>query len=511
MITKNIYLLNPYTEVIKVNVIEDSIFKLDINKSIIYTRQQLFDKIIAIPFLNEFEDDLSRIMRWAVLHQNNVGNLNMAKINTANLLQFYNSYSDNICSGIACVIWNIYYHFYANPDLIVEGGYEGIGGHTWNNFVNGSIDNINKTPNYKGRYLGATFEDIKADTTIYTEPLRIGTGVHYGADAVLAYIVNSELTDYSLLSKLSTIDNTKMQVPGGCSFILPVKSVNVPIRENGGEIPAYANLILSLPANKTGIIEMPFNLLSVVGTGSVKVNGLTYSLPTDESALKTVLQGTLNYSTERWYHSFEVLTNTGGLSAEFLVNHSTVKLYRKNLIEYEMASGSITFERAKAANPVPTHPLSVDINGSGYWTLDYNTFFEKRMSFKHPLQGNASSYTCVDFLPNSQQKFSPRKLFVKYAEYNTAQYIKGDTPSFDLCFSSKLTPSSNTFSDSLELSFVIFDASNCYYTLDGTTPDATKTLYTAPFTISATTTVKWINIKTDYTNSHVNSRTITKL
>ena len=48
-----------------------------------------------------------------------------------------------------------------------------------------------------------------------------------------------------------------------------------------------------------------------------------------------------------------------------------------------------------------------------------------------------------------------------------------------------------------------------YYTLDGSTPTASSTLYSAPITLSDTTTVKAIAIK-DGVSSSVTSRTYTK-
>lgn len=49
-----------------------------------------------------------------------------------------------------------------------------------------------------------------------------------------------------------------------------------------------------------------------------------------------------------------------------------------------------------------------------------------------------------------------------------------------------------------------------YYTDNGDTPDATKTLYTAPITLTATKTIKAIAIRSDYTSSDVVSVTYTK-
>ena len=48
-----------------------------------------------------------------------------------------------------------------------------------------------------------------------------------------------------------------------------------------------------------------------------------------------------------------------------------------------------------------------------------------------------------------------------------------------------------------------------YYTTDGSTPTSGSTLYTEPFTLSATTTVKAIAIK-DEVASSVASKTFTK-
>ena len=53
------------------------------------------------------------------------------------------------------------------------------------------------------------------------------------------------------------------------------------------------------------------------------------------------------------------------------------------------------------------------------------------------------------------------------------------------------------------------DSAQIYYTTDGTTPTAQSTLYTAPFTVSATTTVKAIAVKTGFSNSNVNTATYT--
>lgn len=510
MATKNIYLLDPYNDVIKINAISDSVFRLDLNKSIVYTRQQIWDKIDAIAPLNQWEDEITRISRWAVVNQNNIADLRKADINIANLIQWYNSYSDNICGGISTIIRNLFYHYLGVENVTLLSGGDENGGHSYEGFTAGSIDHINKVPFYKGRYVGANFTELSADGTLYYEPLRaIVLGWHHTKTAYTSYVSNAfEYDNIEIPPAISTVDNVYMRMPGGSSFIFPVKSANVPKTEVGADIASYGNLILTTPTGVTGNVEMPFNLLQVTGTGTITVDGESYTLPDDEAALKVVLQ-TTEYAVEKWHHSFVINTNTGGLEAEFLVNYHNIKLFHNNVVDYTITSGAISFERVKTTIPIPTHILSVNIGDSGSWTTDYNTIFTKSKSLKVPNQFPGWGHRSIDFLPNNYGKFAPKKIYQNYTA-NSLSVINAGVAVIDQCFASRLTPKDETFTDILELTFTSVDGSSTYYTIDGTTPDATKTLYTAPFTISATTTVKWINIKEDYADSHVNTRVITK-
>jgi len=75
-----------------------------------------------------------------------------------------------------------------------------------------------------------------------------------------------------------------------------------------------------------------------------------------------------------------------------------------------------------------------------------------------------------------------------------------------------VTPGSGSFTGSLTVSLAIATVGALiYYTLDGSQPTATSTLYGAPFTLSATTTVKAIGVLSGYTNSAVASATFTEV
>ena len=75
----------------------------------------------------------------------------------------------------------------------------------------------------------------------------------------------------------------------------------------------------------------------------------------------------------------------------------------------------------------------------------------------------------------------------------TAPTISGTTP----------------FAETTQVTITEPEGARVYYTTDGSTPTAESTLYTEPFTLSATTTVKAIAIK-DGVSSSVASRTFTK-
>ena len=65
------------------------------------------------------------------------------------------------------------------------------------------------------------------------------------------------------------------------------------------------------------------------------------------------------------------------------------------------------------------------------------------------------------------------------------------------------------FVDTTQVTITEPEGARAYYTTDGSTPTAESTLYTAPFTLNATTTVKAIAIK-DGVASSVASKTFTK-
>lgn len=498
-------MLDPYREVIKVTATTDSVFRLNINNSIVYTRQEVFDKVDAVSLLNPSEDELTRMGRWFAAQFSNTTELRHANINVTNLLQNNNSYSRHICGGIANVICAILKNYYNDKDSFI------VDGHQWNCGVGYTFDQINKIPFYKDAYVIASYEELQVDKYLYVEPIRqiVGALGHYTQANYDAYITNSQKISGAAYPQ-STIDSIYMRMPATCSVVLPVKSVNIPKTENDMSMEVWANAIMTIPTGVTGTIEMPFNLLNITGAGTVVVNEVTYNLPADEATLLAACQ-TTQYEDEVWIHGFSITANTGGLQAEFLVNLHRLLLYEENTVEYAISSGDISIEKVRTLTPVPTFPFSVDKGDNASFTLMYDTYLNKNISMPLPMQGRTWDYKIVYFLPNAGVFSQPQTVIRKIInEAPLPLVITAATPAIDQCWSAKLMPREETFADTLELSFTAVDESSTYYTIDESDPDATDTLYTEPFTISATTTVKWINIREGYANSHVNTRVITK-
>ena len=520
MTTKKLYLMNPYVDVPKINVLEDSVFKLKINGAIHYTKAELIAKIDSIPTIGS-ETKLDAILRWNASLNSNIGQRSKRSTDSGSVLMNVNSYSDNICEGVSFFIYQMACLYFAEHyGWNINGGVTGYNRHSWNGFDDGFYDNMNKSATYKGAYEQANLAEVIADEYLYIEPLRINWLGHYTKDIYDALVQGvHEATNEGVAVRVPTyelvsdIDNLKMQMPAGSSFIFPVKSANALISEGDGSvIPTFAVMICIFPTGVTGSIEMPTNCINIKGAGQVIIEGNTFNLPADEAAIELYLQKTVSGSVttpeSNVHKTFTINTNTAGITAEFLVNRKTWLLFRNNEIEYEITSGSITIDRGIAALPLDTIIVSVDKGLSGLFTLNFDKWFARNKSFKLPKPYTTWDQRVVTFGKTDGKQ--PYPIYFNNSTVNSISKLTAGTPTIDKCFSAKLMPRQRTFVGTLELSFTIVDGSNCYYTVDGSTPDATKTLYAAPFTILATTTVKWINIKADYDNSSINSRVITK-
>ena len=100
-----------------------------------------------------------------------------------------------------------------------------------------------------------------------------------------------------------------------------------------------------------------------------------------------------------------------------------------------------------------------------------------------------------------------------YQTTSKALYIKSITVEWETGASTvaapTITPNGGEFLTTQQVTLSAEDGASIYYTLDGNDPTSSSTPYTAPFTLTATTTVKAIAVKNDETSS-VASATFTK-
>lgn len=496
------YLRDPYNQVFRFTAVGNTECHLKINDQIFYSPSEISDLLLSSLHDDYFPTDMdtfSKRVYWLMANQGTQkmfthGGAGQTLMNN-NILHYYNSYPNDICwanPSAAGLILNALYPNQIYPAIFTNDhgsiSYKGI---AW-------FDAMLRVLCYKDKYTHASADDCIGDIKHYTEPLRkTSDAAGYNDD-----LNHADLVEQALPYTTPPYTSATMKMPNTASIVLPVKSNNIPLTDRAEKITIYANAIITIPTGITGDVEMPFTLIQITGTGSVSVNGVTYNLPADEATLKAKLQ-----LHEIWYRNFEVITNTGGITGEFLVS-SRFALFNKNYIDLGIISGNLTISRETTATPMLTCPLSVDIKTAEGFTLDFIHQFTRSKALKIPRAVTMIwDKRLVFFKKAGTQKYLSQFL---YNYTGNQENVSAGTLVVDQCFAAKLMPRDDSFTGSLELSFTVYDGSTCYYTTDDSTPTVASTKYTVPFTISATTTIKWINIKDGYADSHVNSRVITK-
>jgi hypothetical protein len=496
------YILNPYNEVFKVTALSASEFKLNINDSIVYSLQDIWDKIDAMIKLNPDEDAVTTIMNWLIAHSNPTFNYFSNALNAADLLFIYNCWPDGHCGTCSLTVYNVFEHYYPGECL----GYA----HDWHSSgrqTNFFVELYMWMQIYKGKYINANFTEIIADPKLFTEPLRktaspTAIAFDYHNSGIFEFL--KSLPHNTLYEQLGTARNLTMKLPKDASFVFPVLSPNIPDVYNDPFFDDhFASAISTFPTGSIGEVSMPFILTQITGAGTILVDEVEYSLPSQEDDVRALFQnGTLGVAA---VYSFTILTNTGGISAEYLVNRARIRLYHDNLVEEGIVSGDISVEVVPTDIPLPFIVVGVDKGVADSWTLYFDRWLSTNKSIKVPPFIDVNSINLLKVTFNKTGGMIPIPISV-YTDVDKT--ITAGVAVIDKCFAAKLTPSNDVFDTTIELTFTSVDGSSTYYTLDGSTPSASKTLYTAPFTITETTTVKWINIRANYADSHINSRLI---
>lgn len=134
---------------------------------------------------------------------------------------------------------------------------------------------------------------------------------------------------------------------------------------------------------------------------------------------------------------------------------------------------------------------------------------EKGVAYQYSAPVNIDGDVQLVFTNNSPSQSSSNK--DRYAIWNvswTASDGSGDQPII-LPDAPVITPATGTYSEPQTISITAAEGCTIFYTLDGTTPDEYSEIYTAPFTISRTTTVRAIAVDAAGLTSYMSTSTIT--
>lgn len=191
-------------------------------------------------------------------------------------------------------------------------------------------------------------------------------------------------------------------------------------------------------------------------------------------------------------------------------SYTTVSIPGEVFTNFDLSKVTKVTFKAKAYSDATTFLNAYySTNGGATWstptpinvsttTLDhtYNIsatgeFPSVRIKLEHPLVSEAGRLTLDDLVVYGMVSSTPEVAIPSIS-------ATGISHSLDTYF--------NTATVTLATSTA---GAQLYYTLDGTEPTSASTLYTAPFAINATTTVKVIGIAPDMNNSSVATKTIT--
>jgi hypothetical protein len=498
-----LYLNKPYAEVVKITALEDSVFKFNVNHNFVYTWQEIADIILAMEDMWPNEPVLSKTLRFFRRLFQYDNDWKQDSYSENDPLYIINATSYRSCATCFPI-------YYVQRILNAAAKPWGHGGHGWNNIPGVGMLDVTYGRYYaKNRTQFFDQAEFELDSVMLNEDMiRIHTYDYYPYPASQWNGTDFTIGNPGLVTE--PMREMQWRLPEGAFVEFPLKPKRTYYMYQGVyvEMPVYNNILIALvtlPAGVTGVVELPTLLLYATGEGTVKLNDITYTLPTNEAALGAVIRDKLLD-----YRSIEVLTNTNGVQLEFLLNVKTMTLKKHNKITKGIISGNIavsstipndafTVQRVYIS-PINVKSLMTQNHTTFYnpWDFDYwclrmpttnNLFHIERDTFgalpKPPFDYRAS---------NGLFNFSP---MTPLKQYN------------NLCFAPYITPRISVFEGTLEITMQEFnDGSTIYYTLDGNDPTDQSTVYSAPFTISQACTIKAFCKKTGYKDSHILSRTM---
>lgn len=179
-------------------------------------------------------------------------------------------------------------------------------------------------------------------------------------------------------------------------------------------------------------------------------------------------------------------------------------------VEITVSSGGVADFSLKVrrwdGTPIPDYTVKYSDNGGTSWTSLTNigsTLLTTSDFFTY--SSGVINSTASNFKIQIQNTGTTERIMID--DFAWTSYSAGGTP---VVSTPSITPASSNHVDPVEVTMSsATDGATIYYTTDGVEPDSTKTVYSAPFNVSTTTTVKAIAYKSGMNKSSVASATYT--
>lgn len=254
------------------------------------------------------------------------------------------------------------------------------------------------------------------------------------------------------------------------------------------EVTALYTIVPSTPAEPEYVITLPYaqdfaaaalgTLVSTSSSGDVVNDSVLNLLVGIDSVAKCYQAGGM-VRLSSGSGSGMVMTNTidAGTAAQIEVGFDALGWPNKNV-------------RVALAYGAQNDTIDLNVNANT-WPLDATT--AQHYSTVFNAEANATlTLTGISGLTNGDRRlFLDNLTIAEYVEDTTQVVV--DAPVF--------TPAAGNYMDSVVVTIAADSTAAIYYTLDGTEPDATSTLYTGAFTLTTTTTVKAVAVINDVLSS----------
>ena len=250
------------------------------------------------------------------------------------------------------------------------------------------------------------------------------------------------------------------------------------------EVTALYTIVPSTPAEPEYVITLPYTQDFAAASLGTLVNTSTSGDVVNDSVLNLLVGID---SVAKCYQAGGMV-RLGSGSGSGMVMTNTIDAGAATQIEVGFDALGWPNKNIRVALAYGTQNDTIALNvNTNTWPLDATT--AQHYSTVFNAEANATlTLTGINGLTNGDRRlFLDNLTIAEYVEDTTQVVV--NAPVF--------TPAAGNYMDSVVVTIAADSTAAIYYTLDGTEPDATSTLYTGAFTLTATTTVKAVAVIDD--------------